>query len=58
MRVTMIAVAFAALLSGTPASAQEIFSAYTKFDADKTCKHTRAPKSRITAPGAAPAMAG
>jgi hypothetical protein len=25
----------------SPASAQEIFSAYTKFDADKTCKHTK-----------------
>lgn len=33
---------FAALATtALPASAQEIFSAYTKFDADKTCKHTK-----------------
>lgn len=33
---------FAALVAVTPpASAQEIFSAYTKFDADKTCRHTK-----------------
>jgi hypothetical protein len=41
MRATMIAVASAASLSGTPATAQEILSAYTKFDADKTCKHSK-----------------
>jgi len=40
-RVTMIVVAFAALLSGASASAQEIVSVYTKFDADKTCKHSK-----------------
>lgn len=34
------AAASCALLAGAPASAQEIFSAYTKFDAEKTCKHT------------------
>lgn len=30
-----------AVSASMPASAQEIFSAYTKFDADKTCKHTK-----------------
>ena len=30
-----------ALLTGAPASAQEISYVYTKFDADKTCKHTK-----------------
>ncbi len=29
-----------ALFAVFPAAAQEIFSVYTKFDADKTCKHT------------------
>ena len=34
-----------------------MFSAYTSFDADKTCKHTsRARDWRITAPGCVPAM--
>jgi len=41
VRVTIIVAAFAALLSGASASAQEIISVYTKFDADKTCKHTK-----------------
>ena len=41
VRVTIIVAAFAALLSGASASAQEIVSVYTKFDADKTCKHTK-----------------
>jgi hypothetical protein len=30
-----------ALVTGVPASAQEISYVYTKFDADKTCKHTK-----------------
>ncbi len=30
-----------ALLIAAPASAQDISYAYTKFDADKTCKHTK-----------------
>jgi hypothetical protein len=41
VRVTIIVAAFAALLSDAAASAQEIVSVYTKFDADKTCKHTK-----------------
>ena len=41
VRVTMIAGASAVLLSGTSASAQAIVSVYTKFDADKTCKHSK-----------------
>ena len=36
-----IAALCGALLIGAPASAQEISYVYTKFDADKTCKHTK-----------------
>jgi len=32
---------FGAVSASTPTMAQEIFSAYTKFDADKTCKPTK-----------------
>jgi hypothetical protein len=34
------AVLLLALCLASPAGAQEIFSAYSKFDAEKTCKHT------------------
>lgn len=41
MRRTIAALPVIAALAASPASAQEIFSVYTKFDADKTCKHTK-----------------
>lgn len=34
-------VALALAMSGQPLHAQDISSVYTKFDADRTCKHTR-----------------
>lgn len=39
MRRVVLAVS-GALAAATPARAQEIFSAYSSFDADKKCKHT------------------
>ncbi len=45
MRQAIMAAAGAAFVCGacgaTPARAQDIVSAYTQFDADRTCKHTR-----------------
>ena len=43
MRCVFACLSVLAALAATarPAPAQEIFSAYTKFDADKTCKHTK-----------------
>jgi hypothetical protein len=41
MRVVVAAsAALIRLVAAEPAHAQEIFSAYSSFDADKTCKHT------------------
>jgi len=58
VHATKIVMAFAILLSGGPASAQEIVSVYTKFDANKTCKHTKGTEVEDYGSWRCPAMAG